>query len=58
MGPVRADRKSISEIKDLYETVYKAPLHLKRLGSLEECYDMAKKAFAKDPNNALAWVPR
>jgi hypothetical protein len=55
--PVRGDFKSVIEIKKIYEEVYKSPLHLKRLGSLDELYGTVKEEFEKDSNNIMAWAP-
>ncbi|EOD44390.1 putative translation elongation factor eef-1b gamma protein [Neofusicoccum parvum UCRNP2] len=53
----RGDCTSISEIKETYETIYQSPLHLKRLGSLDDLYSTAKDRFEKDPSDAMAWGP-
>lgn len=56
-GIVRGDCKSISEIKRIYEKIYQSPLHLKRLGSLDDLYSTVKDRFETDPNDAMAWAP-
>ncbi|KAB2573246.1 hypothetical protein DBV05_g8073 [Lasiodiplodia theobromae] len=53
----RGDCKSISEIKGIYEKICQSPLHLKRLGSLDDLYSTVKGRFETDPNDAMAWAP-
>ncbi|KAH7141144.1 hypothetical protein EDB81DRAFT_870318 [Dactylonectria macrodidyma] len=53
----RGDCKSVFEIKEIYEKIYQSPLHLKRLGCLDELYSTVKDEFKKDSNNVMAWAP-
>ncbi|KAJ4993149.1 NmrA-like family protein [Stagonosporopsis vannaccii] len=53
----RGDRKSVKEMKSVYEKVYKSTLSLSCLGSLDELYSSFQTAFKHDPNDAMSWAP-
>lgn len=55
---VRGDRKSIKDIKTIFETVYGIPLHLKQNGSIDELYQTVEESFETNPEDISSWGPK
>ncbi|RAO70144.1 uncharacterized protein BHQ10_006156 [Talaromyces amestolkiae] len=53
----RGDRKSIKDIKGIFETVYGIPLHLKQKGSIDELYQTVEESFNMNPEDISSWAP-
>lgn len=57
LDKVRGDRKSIKDIKGIFETVYGIPLHLKQKGSIDELYQTVEESFNMNPEDISSWAP-
>ncbi|RHZ62469.1 NmrA-like family protein [Aspergillus thermomutatus] len=53
----RGDRKSLLEIKEIFNEVYHAPIHLVTLGSVKELYDTVQELFNNNPSDVMSWAP-
>ncbi|KAL2849285.1 hypothetical protein BJX68DRAFT_255477 [Aspergillus pseudodeflectus] len=49
----RGDRKSIREMKELFEEVYHIPLRIEQMGTVEELYKQVQAAFKENPSDCI-----
>jgi hypothetical protein len=55
---VRGDRKNMLEIKEIFNEVYHAPVHLVALGSAKELYKEVQELFNNNPGDVMRWAPK
>ncbi|GFF57173.1 elongation factor 1-gamma [Aspergillus udagawae] len=54
----RGDRKNMLEIKEIFNEVYHAPVHLVALGSVKELYKEVQELFNNNLGDVMRWAPK